>query len=89
MDSLHTNHRLFRGRELFYKSLFRNQPGSHSLVTMAKLGILVAVAVFLETVSATSVSVNTIKLKRASYLLHTKNSVKVVNKGNVSTFGNT
>lgn len=89
MDSLHTNHRLFRGRGLLYKSLVRNQPGSHSLVTMAKLGILVAVAVFLETVSATSVSVNTIKLKRASYLLHTKNSVKVVNKGNVSTFGNT
>lgn len=30
--------------------------GSHTLVMMAKLGILVAVAVFLETVSATSVS---------------------------------
>ncbi len=48
------------GRGLPYKSLADIQPDSHSLVTMSKLGILVAVAVFLETVSATSVSVTSV-----------------------------
>ncbi|XP_047426223.1 bile salt-activated lipase-like [Mugil cephalus] len=44
---------LFRGGGSFIK-LTDKQAGAHTLVMMAKLGILIAIAVFLETVSATS-----------------------------------
>jgi len=40
----------------FIKSLSSNQCGSHGLILMAMLGIVIAVAAFLTTASATSVS---------------------------------
>lgn len=57
--TLYTSQMLFGGGVSFI-SLTDNEPGLHSAVMMAKLGILVAVAVFLETVSAASVSVTTV-----------------------------
>ncbi|AWP14971.1 putative bile salt-activated lipase-like [Scophthalmus maximus] len=48
---------MFWGRSPRYKRLADNHPGCASLIKMAKLGILVAVALFLEAASGTSLGV--------------------------------